>query len=408
MKRYNNLFEQICSIENIELADKKARLHKSNNYGIKIHDKHKQQDYKKLRKSLLNGTYKTSKYSTFKIYEPKERIIFRLPYYPDRIVHHCIMNILEPIWVSVFTEDTYACIKNRGIHAIVKKLKKILRKDINGTKYCLKLDITKFYPSIDHKILKKIIRKKIKDKKLLCLLDSIIDSAEGVPIGNYLSQFFANLYLAYFDHWVKEVLKVKYYYRYADDIVILCDNKEQLRQYLIKIKEYLITNLKLKIKNNYQIFPVDSRGIDFVGYRFYHTHTLLRKSMKYKIKKLIRKYNTNQIPFIKMIKSLQSYFGWLKHCNSKNLLQHIQQKIGIKYSNWDGKETIISNVYNKWIFITDVIVKNKYFKINFIHHNTSYTVKSKSIKLLTRIKVLFNPFIIKNSYWVNGYKNYNK
>lgn len=113
------------------------------------------------------------------------------------------------------------------------------------------MDIKKFYPSVNHDILKAIIRKKIKDDDLLWLLDEIIDSADGVPIGNYLSQFFANLYMAYFDHWVKEELKVKYYYRYADDIVLLSDSKDQLRNWLLAIKVYLTNMLKLKLKDNY-------------------------------------------------------------------------------------------------------------------------------------------------------------
>lgn len=113
------------------------------------------------------------------------------------------------------------------------------------------MDIRKFYPSLNHDILKAIIRKKIKDNDLLWLLDGIIDSADGVPIGNYLSQFFANLYMAYFDHWVKEELKAKYYYRYADDIVLLSDSKEQLRSWLLAIKLYLTNVLKLKLKDNY-------------------------------------------------------------------------------------------------------------------------------------------------------------
>ncbi|MDR1338620.1 MAG: RNA-directed DNA polymerase, partial [Prevotellaceae bacterium] len=174
----------------------------------------------KLHETLKAGSFRTSKYTTFTIYEPKEREIFRLPYYPDRIVHHAVMNILEPVWLSIFTADTYSCIKYRGIHATAGKVKKAL-KDVEGTAYCLKLDIRKFYPSIDHDILKQIIRRKIKDIRLLALLDEIIDSADGVPIGNYLSQYFANLYLAYFDHYIKETEQVKYYFRYADDIVIL-------------------------------------------------------------------------------------------------------------------------------------------------------------------------------------------
>lgn len=113
------------------------------------------------------------------------------------------------------------------------------------------MDIKKFYPSINHAVLKRILKKKIKDKKLLKLLGEVIDSADGVLIGNYLSQFFANLYMAYFDHWVKEELKVKYYYRYADDIVILSDNKNQLRSWLVAIKLYLTHELQLKLKDNY-------------------------------------------------------------------------------------------------------------------------------------------------------------
>lgn len=158
------------------------------------------------------------------------------------------MNILEPIWVSLFTEDTYSCIKDRGIHKAADKVKKALKEDPEHTTYCLKMDIVKFYPSIDHDILKTILRKKIKDKDLLWLLDVIIDSADGVPIGNYLSQYFANIYLAYFDHWIKEVKKVRYYFRYADDIVILGDDPKQLHKLRIEIEEYLHDNLKLSLR----------------------------------------------------------------------------------------------------------------------------------------------------------------
>lgn len=202
MKRYNNLFDKIVSLDNLYLADKKARRNKSNRKDIKEFDQNKEESLKKLQQDLINGTYKTSEYNTFIIREPKERLIFRLPYYPDRIVHHAVMNIMEPIWVSIFIKDTYSCIKHRGIHEALHNVKEAL-KDVDNTTYCLKLDIRKFYPSIDHEVLKSIIRKKIKDWKLLQLLDEIIDSAEGVPIGNYLSQFFANLYLTYFDHWLK-------------------------------------------------------------------------------------------------------------------------------------------------------------------------------------------------------------
>ena len=117
MKRLGNLYDQICSIENLRLADEKARRRKLRSYGVQRHDKNRDENLLRLQEMLLTQTYKTSQYDVFTIYEPKERQIFRLPYFPDRITHHAIMNVLEPIWVSVFTNDTYSCIKNRGIHA---------------------------------------------------------------------------------------------------------------------------------------------------------------------------------------------------------------------------------------------------------------------------------------------------
>lgn len=278
MKRYNNLFDKIVNIDNLYLADKKARKNKSNRKDIKQFDQNKEELLKKLQQDLINGTYKTSEYNTFIIREPKERLIFRLPYYPDRIVHHAVMNIMEPIWVSIFIKNTYSCIKHRGIHEALQDVREAL-KDADNTTYCLKLDIKKFYPSINHEVLKEIIRKKIKDQKLLQLLDEIIDSTEGVPIGNYLSQFFANVYLTYFDHWIKEDKKVRYYFRYADDIVILHNNKEYLWQLFEEMKQYLAT-LKLVFKDNYQVFKVEDRGISFVGYVIRHNYTLVRKNIK--------------------------------------------------------------------------------------------------------------------------------
>ncbi len=201
MKRLNNLFEKVISIDNLRLADERARKGKLRSYGVQHHDKNRDANILALHEQLKNGTFKTSEYHVFTIYEPKERLIFRLPYFPDRILHHAIMNVLEPIWVSVFTKDTYSCIKNRGIHACAKSVQRVLRQDKDGTRYCLKIDIRKFYPSIDHEVLKSIVRRKIKDARLLSLIDEIIDSVpSGVPIGNYLSQYFANLVLAYFDH----------------------------------------------------------------------------------------------------------------------------------------------------------------------------------------------------------------
>lgn len=312
MKRHNNLFTKICSLDNLHAADAIARKGKAKQPGVIAHKSRADENISRLHKALVNKTYRTSAYKTFKIYEPKERIIFSLPYYPDRIVHHAIMQVIEPILVSTFTADTYSCIKGRGIHAAVYKLKAAL-KDVPGTKYCLKLDIRQFYPSVDHCILKTLLRRKFKDSDLLELLDGIIDSSPGLPIGNYLSAYFANFYLTGFDHWLKESKNVRYYFRYADDLVILSDNKADLHQLLAEIREYLQDNLNLQVKNNYQVFPIAARGIDVLGYVFYHDRILLRKSTKQRFIRMLKRRPN--------LASLAAYKGWTDHCNSRHLLK---------------------------------------------------------------------------------------
>lgn len=322
MKRHGNLYEQVCSEDNMVLAWEKARKGKVHTYGVRLFEKDLENNMKQLRDELASGTYRTSEYSVFTIYDPKEREIYRLPF-RDRVVHHAIMNVMEPIWTSVFIQHTYSCIKGRGIHAVLKDLKRDL-KDVENTTYCLKLDIRKFYPTIDHEVLKVIVRRKVKDNKLLTLIDEIIDSAPGVPIGNYLSQFFANMYLSYFDHWLKEEKRLKYYYRYADDIVILSENKPYLHELFKDIDTYLTANLKVCIKSNYQVFPVDSRGIDFVGYKFYHTHILMRKTIKKRLCRKAAKLNKSKQITDKEYKiKIAPWLGWAKHCDSKNLLKKV-------------------------------------------------------------------------------------
>jgi hypothetical protein len=234
------------------------------------------------------------------------------------------MNVLEPIWASIFITHTYSCIKGRGIHGAMRHLKRDLR-NMSETAYCLKLDIRKFYPSIDHSTLKQIVRRKIKDVRLLALLDGIIDSAPGVPIGNYLSQFFANLYLSYFDHWLKEEKRVRYYYRYADDMVILGPDKPYLHALLAEIATYLSERLKLEVKGNYQVFPVEARGIDFLGYVFRHTHIRMRKSIKKRMCRKAARLNKRNLPAKAYRIALASHMGWAKHCNSRNLIKKVTQ-----------------------------------------------------------------------------------
>jgi hypothetical protein len=321
MKRYGNLYQKIYNMENIRLAHQKAKKGKNHYSEVKMVESNPEKYFKLIHKMLKNRTFCNSKYEIFtKLDGGKEREIFKLPYFPDRIVHHCIMNILEPIWTKILILDTYSSLKGRGIHKGVRRLKKAL-KDKENTKYCLKMDIKKFYPSINHNILKFIIRKKIKDPDLLWLLDKIIDSADGVPIGNYLSQYFGNLYLSEFDHWAKEIKGCKYYFRYCDDIVVLHSDKKFLGVLKREIDKYLKRNLDLILKTDWQIFPVGIRGIDFLGYRFFGKYTLLRKNIakRFKHKTIQIKRNYCKMSTFQIINGVMSYYGWLKYCNGSNL-----------------------------------------------------------------------------------------
>ena len=180
MRRYNNLKEKVLSFDNFIKSEDRARKGKLRSYGVRRFDKlgyeGKMKALDNIRTLLNDKTYKTSTYTTFKIYEPKERLIFRLPYYPDRIVHHVLMSVLEPIFVNWFIKNTYSCIKNRGIHKMQATIEHDLQ-DVEGTKWCLKLDIRKFYPSINNTNLSNIMYQKIKDKWMMDILNEVIFSS---------------------------------------------------------------------------------------------------------------------------------------------------------------------------------------------------------------------------------------
>lgn len=335
MKRIGNLYERIISVENLRLADEKARRGKLRTYGVRVHDRNREANILALHDALRTKTFRTSAYDVFTIHEPKERLIFRLPYYPDRIVHHAIMNVLEPIWTSVFTYNTFSCIKGRGIEGCARHVDRVIRKYAGRPLYCLKIDIRKFYPSIDHAVLKGIVRRKIKDADLLWLLDEIIDSAEGLPIGNYLSQFLANLTLAYFMHRVNEVLHMDCA-EYADDIVFFSDSKEALHgAFHGFIRPYLERKLHLSVKGNWQVFPIaknrydrHGRALDYVGYRFYREQKLMRKSIKRNFCRQVARQNRKDPPLSpkKYKQGIASWLGWAMHSNSRHLLKTIIKK----------------------------------------------------------------------------------
>lgn len=321
MKRFGNLYNKVWDLDNIREAHKNSRKRKTHYREVKMVDANPDYYFKQIQQTLKNKTYKTSDYEMFvKNDKGKIREIYKLPYFPDRIVHHCIMQVVEDIWMNSFIRDTYASMKNRGIHDGVNRVKQALKNDAENTQYCLQVDVKKFYPSIHHITLKNIIRKKIKDKDLLWLMDEIIDSnPKGVPIGNYLSQYFGNLYLNDIDHWLKETMQCKYYFRYCDDLVILDSDKTKLHKIRGELESKL-AGIRLRIKPNWRVYPV-STGVDFLGYRFYHTHTLLRTSLAKQFKNRLKEVRTHwhKMDALSIYSIVMSYYGWQKYANAWNL-----------------------------------------------------------------------------------------
>lgn len=338
-------------MENLELAHQHARKHKTWYKEVKQIDTNPEPFLKELQDMLINHTYKTSKYETFvKKEHGKEREIFKLPYFPDRICQWAILQIIEPYVMKYFTKNTYSAIPGRGIHACLHDVVNAVQYDVPNCQYCLKIDARKFYPSIDHHILKMIYRRMFKDKELLWLLDEIIDSTpegSGIPIGNYLSQYSGNIYLTPFDHWIKEVKHVKHYFRYMDDIVIFSSSKSELHKLRKEIYIFFTEKLKLHMKDNWQVFPTYKRGIDFVGYRVFMNYILLRKSTAKDFKKKMRKIDQKRKYGKEMNHSewcsIHSYNGWLKHCDSYRLSEKYIKPIE-RYANCYYEQNIKGKV----------------------------------------------------------------
>jgi len=325
MKRYGNLFQKIVAFDNIRMAHKNAKKGKSHYSEVLEVERNPEQHIREIHDMLINKTFTTAKYRTKIIHEPKTRIIYKLPYFPDRIVHHAVMNVIQPIWDNVFIYDLYSAIPGKGLHKGVSKLRHFMENNEN-TRYCLKFDIRNFYQSVNHDVLIGLVKRKIKCKDTLWLLEDIIRSQGGgtnIPIGNYLSQYFGNIYLNWFDHWLKEEKQMKYYIRYCDDGVILHKSKEVLNDLLEEIEIYFKDNLQLDLNPKTQIFPVDVRGVDFLGYRSFRDYTLLRKSSATRFKLKIRfiERNHDKLEPQHIISSVMSYCGWITFCDGCHLLK---------------------------------------------------------------------------------------
>lgn len=282
-----------------------------------------------LHEDLENKTYKHGGYHAFNISDPKPRNIHKASV-RDRLLHHSIYRILYPYFDSKFIYDSYSCRLNKGTHKAISRFHDFaLKVSKNNTKQCfvLKCDIRKFFASIDHEILIEILNKHIADKDVVTLLENVIDSFNsgisnkglpaqaGLPLGNLTSQLLVNIYMDEFDKFVKHRLKAKYYIRYADDFVVLSQNKTELENLLLKIKVFLENELKLNLHPDKVFIKTIYSGVDFLGWVNFSNHRVLRTAMK---KRMIKKLAQNQKP-----ETMNSYLGLLKWGNSWKLKQKI-------------------------------------------------------------------------------------
>ncbi len=307
IKKRSNLFARIVEFENLHTAYLGARVCKRYRSSILKFGYKLEENLLALRRELSSKTYKHGGYREFVVTESKKRIIKAAPF-RDRVVHHALCNIIEPILDKEFIYNSYACRKGKGTHAAIRRLEHFIkslhsrerererereRDEVPRAKiYCLKCDISKYFDSVDHEILFEMLRRKIQDEDILWLLREIIASNPcGIPIGNLTSQLFANVYLNELDRFVKRELHEKYYLRYMDDFLVLGPDKKHLLEVKEKIKVFLRDKLKLEMhpKKN-EIFPID-KGIDFLGYVVRDGRRFLRKSTVKRFMKKNRKYD---------------------------------------------------------------------------------------------------------------------
>lgn len=334
MKRIGFLFDKICDIENIMLAIDNAARGKKNRRVVEYTLQHKEQAAHNIREMLLSKQYRPKPYRAFEIMDgprQKQRTIFCPAFYPDQIIHWALMQIIQPILLKGMYEFNCGSIPGRGMHYGKRYIERWLRRDRKHTKYCLKLDIKKYYPHIDKEVLKTKFRGKIKDAAALWLIGTIIDShGEGLPIGNYTSQWWANFYLQDLDHYIKENLHIKYYLRYMDDMVLFGNNKKALHNARKMIAEF-IAPMGLTLKENWQVFKVDSRPVDILGFRFYRYKTTLRRKNALRIRRRVRKAGKKKNPSVKDARAILSYLGWITHSNSNQYYErYIKPYVNIK------------------------------------------------------------------------------
>ena len=327
-KRYKNIFDDVTSIDNLRIAYEKT-VNGGNRYttGHLKFKEHKEANLLLLQKKLQSATYKRGKYHQFEVYEPKERVINALPF-KDRVVQHAINNIIEPIFEKVFYACSYACRKNKGTHKGVKAVQSTIRKMKQKDEvYYLKMDFSKYFHSIDKKILFKEIKRKISDSKLLNILENFDNKEVGIPIGNLTSQLFANIYGHIFDRFIKTKLKIKHYFRYMDDTVILSHDKKSLKRIQRALRLFAHIFMKLKF-SKWSIAKVQTQPLNFLGYRITANYKLIRKDSVVRAKRKIKRFNRLK-QFDKLKLFLSAWLGHVRFADCFNLLNKLKQEMEI-------------------------------------------------------------------------------
>jgi len=342
MKTHKNLFANIIHPENLFWAWDSFKRGKRNKKDVRLFEFNLEENIFRLHRDLKNKTYRHGRYYSFNISDPKPRNIHKAQV-RDRVVHHAIFQVLNPIFEDGFIPTSFSCRIDYGTHKGVRVLQSVLRKvSRNGTRQCfaLKCDIKKFFDTIDHDILFSILTRKIRDADTNNLLLEIISSfsshysdafrKKGVPIGNLTSQLFANVYMNKFDQFVKNELRVKYYLRYTDDFLIISESKEYLENLLPKIKIFLEESLLLKIHEDKTKIRKAGQGIDFLGYIDFVKYKLVRNKTKKRILKKflgrIRDYQSGAISKNSLSQSLQSYLGFMSHADSYEIQEYFKNK----------------------------------------------------------------------------------
>jgi retron-type reverse transcriptase len=294
MKRYGNLFEQVADFDNLMLAATKTfRGHKDTIAAAQFYF-HLETEILRLQEELITNTYQPRPLRSFEIFEPKRRLICAA-HIRDRVIHHAICKVLEPIFERKLIYDTYACREGKGPHAAIRRAQQFAR----AHRFFMKCDIRKFFASIDRTTLKCLLRRKIKDPQLLDLLNRIIDQPvpeseadKGMPIGNLTSQHFANFYLSELDHFIKERLHIKGYLRYMDDFLVFSDDKSELRNTLSAVREFLKESLLLELKEKSLLLAPVWAGFEFLGFRVFPELLRVDRKKWARFKRIIRRLET--------------------------------------------------------------------------------------------------------------------